>query len=287
MDPSDNANAILLLSCPDRKGLVYNISNFIYRHNGNIVHAAQHTSASKIFFMRIEWELNDFVIPREEIGFVFRHVAKQFDMTWELHFTDEIQKMAIFVSRHPHCLYDLILRHRMGEFKAEIPVVISNHPDLEPVVTQFGLKFFCFPKTPENKREQEERELEILQNLGIDLIVLARYMQILTKDFVSRYPNRIINIHHSFLPAFVGPKPYHQAYERGVKVIGATSHYVTENLDDGPIIAQDVIRISHRDSVEDIMLKGKDLERIVLARAVRLHLEHRILTYGSKTIVFD
>ncbi|MCX7634289.1 MAG: formyltetrahydrofolate deformylase [Syntrophales bacterium] len=283
-----SANAILLLSCPDQKGLVYNISNFIYRHNGNIVHAAQHTSMTrKIFFMRIEWELDGFVIPREEIGMVFRHVATQFNMSWELHFTDELQRMAIFVSRHPHCLYDLILRHRMGEFRAEIPLVISNHPDLEEMVTQFGLPFIHIPITPENKQAQEQRELAILAEHKIDLIVLARYMQILSEDFVSRYPNKIINIHHSFLPAFVGPKPYQQAYDRGVKVIGATSHYVTENLDDGPIIAQDVIKISHRDSVEDIKLKGKDLERIVLARAVRLHLEHRILPYGTKTVVFE
>lgn len=282
------ANAILLLSCPDQKGLVANISNFIYRHNGNIVHAAQHTSLTKkTFFMRIEWELNGFVIPREEIGDVFKHVAKQFNMTWDLHFTDKVARMAIFASRHVHCLYDIVLRHSMGEFKADIPVVISNHMEIKPLVEQFGLEFACFPITPENKARQEKKEMELLRKLDVDLVVLARYMQVLGRRFVNEYKNRVINIHHSFLPAFAGGKPYQQAYDRGVKIIGATSHYVTENLDDGPIISQDVTKISHRDSVDDIKLKGKDLERIVLARAVRLHLEHRILPYGSKTIVFE
>jgi len=288
MSEEKGANAVLLLSCQDQKGLVYNISNFIYRHNGNIVHAAQHTSMTrKIFFMRIEWELDGFVIPREEIGLVFKHVASQFQMTWDLHFTDRIPRLAIFVSRHPHCLYDLLLRRQMGEFRAEIPLVISNHLDLQPLVEQFGLKFLHFPITPENKEEQEERELKEIRKQGIDLIVLARYMQVLTNRFVAEYPNKIINIHHSFLPAFAGPKPYQQAYDRGVKIIGATSHYVTEQLDDGPIIAQDVIKITHRDSMDDIKLKSRDLERMVLAKAVRLHLEHRILTYGSKTVVFE
>lgn len=282
------ANAILLLSCPDQKGLVANISNFIFRHSGNIVHAAQHTSMTKkTFFMRIEWELKGFVIPREEIGDVFKHVAKQFNMTWDLHFTDRVARMAIFASRHVHCLYDIILRHRMGEFRADIPVVISNHMEIKPLVEQFGLEFAYFPITPENKARQEKKEMELLRSLDVDLVVLARYMQVLGRRFVSDYKNRIINIHHSFLPAFAGGKPYQQAYERGVKIIGATSHYVTENLDDGPIISQDVTKISHRDSVDDIKLKGKDLERIVLARAIRLHLEHRVLPYGSKTIVFE
>jgi len=287
MSEEKGANAILLLSCQDQKGLVYNVSNFIYRHNGNIVHAAQHTSMTrKIFFMRIEWELNGFVIPREEIGLVFKHVASQFQMTWDLHFTDVMPRLAIFVSRHPHCLYDLLLRRQMGEFQADIPLVISNHRDLQPLVEQFGLEFLHFPITPENKAAQEERELETLRKANIDLIVLARYMQVLTSRFITEYPNKIINIHHSFLPAFAGPKPYQQAYDRGVKIIGATSHYVTEQLDDGPIIAQDVIKITHRDSMDDIKLKSRDLERMVLAKAVRLHLENRILTYGSKTVVF-
>jgi len=288
MCENKGANAILLLSCQDQKGLVYNIANFIYRHNGNIVHAAQHTSMTrKIFFMRIEWELNGFVIPREEIGLVFKHVASQFQMTWDFHFTDAVPRLAIFVSRHPHCLYDLLLRRQMGEFKAEIPLVISNHLDVQPLVEKFGIKFLHFPISRENKARQEERELEVLQKENIDLVVLARYMQVLTGDFISKYHNKIINIHHSFLPAFAGPKPYQQAYDRGVKIIGATSHYVTEHLDDGPIIAQDVIKITHRDSMDDIKLKSRDLERVVLAKAVRLHLENRILTYGSKTVVFE
>jgi len=214
-------------------------------------------------------------------------VASQFQMTWDLHFTDAVPRLAIFVSRHPHCLYDLLLRRQMGEFKAEIPLVISNHLDVQPLVEKFGMKFLHYPVTPENKARQEELEVEVLKKENIDLVVLARYMQVLTGDFISKYPNKIINIHHSFLPAFAGPKPYQQAYDRGVKIIGATSHYVTEQLDDGPIIAQDVIKITHRDSMDDIKLKSRDLERVVLAKAVRLHLENRILTYGSKTVVFE
>ena len=288
MNGTNKANAVLLLSCPDQIGLVSNIANFIFRHNGNIVHAAQHTSANrKIFFMRIEWELDGFVIPRDEIAGVFKHVAGQFDMRWDLYFTDTVKRMAIFVSRHPHCLYDLLLRHRMGEFLAEISLVISNHLDLKETVEQFGVRFVHFPITSENKALQEAAEMELLEKEQVDLVVLARYMQILSESFVERYANRVLNIHHSFLPAFVGSDPYRQAYDRGVKIIGATSHYVTKQLDDGPIIAQDVIKISHRDSVEDIKLKGKDLERVVLARAVRLHLENRILPYGSKTVIFE
>jgi formyltetrahydrofolate deformylase len=283
-----DANAILLLSCPDKKGIIASVSNFIFKHSGNIIHADQHTSLTrKFFFMRIEWELNGFTIPREEIAKAFEPLNREFDMQSDLYFTDEIPRVAIFVSRHIHCLHDLILRHRVGEFKAEIPIIISNHPDLKPLVEQFGLKFQHVPIHSENKHKQEEKILEALKKNHIDLIVLARYMQILSGKFVDQYRNRIINIHHSFLPAFAGGKPYQQAYDRGVKIIGATSHYVTETLDDGPIITQDVIKISHRDAVEDIKMKGKDVERMVLARAVRLHLEHRILVYGSKTIIFE
>jgi formyltetrahydrofolate deformylase len=283
-----NANAILLLSCPDKKGIVAGVSNFIFKNGGNIVHADQHTSlGSKTFFMRIEWELNGFRIPRREIGGAIAPMARRFGMKWDLRFTDEVPRVALFVSRHVHCFHDLIMRHSMGEFRAEIPLVISNHPDLKPLAAQFGLKFMHFPITPANKARQEEREIRELEKHRIDLVVLARYMQVLSNAFVAAWRNRAINIHHSFLPAFAGGKPYQQAYDRGVKIIGATSHYVTENLDDGPIIAQDVIKISHRDSVDDIVMKGKDLERIVLARAVRLHLENRILVYGSKTVVFE
>ncbi len=283
-----DANAILLLSCPDQKGIVASVSNFIFKHDGNIVHADQHTSqGSKTFFMRIEWELKGFKIPRRKIGQALEPLARQFRMKWDLRFSDDVPRMALFVSRHMHCFHDLILRHSMGEFQAEIPLVISNHLDLKPLARQFSLKFMHFPITPENKARQEEREIRELEKHKIDLVVLARYMQVLSSPFVEAYRNRAINIHHSFLPAFAGGKPYEQAYDRGVKIIGATSHYVTENLDDGPIIAQDVIKISHRDSVNDIVMKGKDLERIVLARAVRLHLENRILVYGSKTVVFE
>lgn len=283
-----DANAILLLSCPDKKGIVAGVSNFIFKNGGNIVHADQHTSVgSKTFFMRIEWELNGFRIPRREIGAAITPLANRFGMKWDLRFTDEVPRVALFVSRHVHCFHDLIMRRRMGEFRAEIPLVVSNHLDLKPLARQFGLKFMHFPITPANKARQEEREIRELERHRIDLVVLARYMQVLSNTFVEAWRNRAINIHHSFLPAFAGGKPYQQAYERGVKIIGATSHYVTENLDDGPIIAQDVIKISHRDSVDDIVMKGKDLERVVLARAVRLHLENRILVHGSKTVVFE
>lgn len=282
------ANAVLLLSCPDKKGIIASVSSFIFRHGGNIIHADQHTSLTrKYFFMRIEWELNGFTIPRQEISKALEPLRCEFAMKSDLHFTDEIPRVAIFVSRHIHCLHDLILRHRVGEFRAEIPLVISNHLDLKPTVEQFGLKFRHFPIHQENKIEQEDNILAMLRDYDIDLIVLARYMQILSGTFVEKYKNRIINIHHSFLPAFAGGKAYQQAYDRGVKIIGATSHYVTETLDDGPIIAQDIIKISHRDAVEEMKMKGKDVERMVLAKAVRLHLENRILVYGSKTIIFE
>jgi len=284
----NDVNAILLLSCPDRKGLVAKISNFIFNYNGNIVHADQHTSKrGKMFFMRIEWELNGFSLGRKEIPEAFAPLASQFAMKWALRFTDYVPRMAVFVSRHLHCLNDLILRNRLGEFKAEIPLVISNHLDARESVEQFGLKFFHFPITAQNKARQEKLETELLQEKNIDLVVLARYMQILTGKFIKAYSDRIINIHHSFLPAFAGGNPYQQAYDRGVKIIGATGHYVTENLDEGPIIAQDVIKISHRDTIADIQTKSRDLERIVLARALRLHLEDKILVYGSKTVVFE
>lgn len=281
-------HAVLLLTCPDQKGIVASVSNFIFNHNGNIIHAAQHTTEkTKIFFMRIEWELDGFDIPQDQIMAAFEPLAKKFNMSCSLHFTDMPQRMALFVSQHVHCFHDLILRQRMGEIKAEIALVISNHMDLKALAEHFGLKYLYVPITPENKLEQEEKEIKELKRHKIDLIVLARYMQVLSGHFVERYRNRIINIHHSFLPAFAGRDPYQQAYDRGVKIIGATSHYVTETLDDGPIIAQDVIKISHRDSIHEMTMKGKDLERIVLARAVKYHLEHKILVHGSKTIVFE
>ena len=284
----DDGNAILLLSCPDKKGLVARLSNFIFQNNGNIVHADQYTSKrGKFFFMRIEWELNGFALSREEIPVMFAPLARQYEMKWDLHFTDYVPKMAIFVSRHLHCLHDLILRRHMGELGAQIEAVISNHTEARDLVEQFGIKYFHFPIREKNKDEQESKQLALLRELKIDLVVLARYMQILTAKFIGNYVNKIINIHHSFLPAFAGGNPYQQAYDRGVKIIGATGHYATENLDEGPIIAQDVIKISHRDTIADIQTKSKDLERIVLARALRLHLENKILVYGSKTIVFE
>ena len=281
-------HAILLLSCPDKKGIVASVSQFIYEHNGNIVHAEQYTDTKKgQFFMRIEWELDDFDLGKKEIPEAFSPLAQQFQMKWMLCFTDYVPNIAIFVSKAPHCLYEILLRHSAGEILANIKLIISNHPDLRPVAETFGIPFYFLPITPETKSDVEKQELAVLKKHHIDLIILARYMQILTSEFIAHYPNRIINIHHSFLPAFVGSRPYHQARERGVKIIGATSHYVTPELDAGPIIEQDVIRVSHRDSVEDLIRKGRDIEKLVLARAIKLHLENRILVYENKTIIFD
>ncbi len=284
----NTTSAVLLLSCQDQKGLVAATSDFIYRNDGNIVHADQHVDAEAgLFLQRIEWELEGFRIDRDELADAFRPIAEKFRMQWELHFSDNVPRVAILVSKLEHCLSDLLLRQRMGEYEAEVPLVISNHPDLQQFVEPFGPEYHFFPITKEMKAEQERKQIELLEARGIDLVVLARYMQILSGQFVRHFPNRIINIHHSFLPAFPGGRPYHQAHERGVKIIGATSHYATEELDQGPIIEQDVVRVSHRDSVQDLIRKGKDLEKVVLARAVSLHLSHRILVYGNKTVVFD
>jgi len=255
-----DANAILLLSCPDKKGIVAGVSNFIFKNGGNIVHADQHTSVgSKTFFMRIEWELNGFRIPRREIGAAIAPLANRFGMKWDLRFTDEVPRVALFVSRHVHCFHDLIMRNRMGEFRAEIALVISNHLDLKPLARQFGLKFMHFPITPANKARQEEREIRELERHRIDLVVLARYMQVLSNTFVEAWRNRAINIHHSFLPSFKGARPYAQAHARGVKLIGATAHYVTPDLDEGPIIEQDVARVTHSDSVAEFVAQGQDV----------------------------
>ena len=280
--------ATLLISCPDRKGILAEVTGFIAENNGNIIHADQHIdSQNSIFFMRIEWELEGFRLPKSEIENAFRPIAEKFSMDYQLHFSSEVQNVAIFVSRYDHCLYDLLYRFKAGELPGNLKLVISNHTDLKPVVEMFGVPFYHFPKTKENKLSVEEKEIELLKREEIDLIVLARYMQILSDKFVDRFRNRIINIHHSFLPAFVGAKPYHRAYERGVKIIGATSHYVTEELDQGPIIEQDVVRVSHRDSVEDMIRKGRDLEKVVLSRAVKWHLENKILVYNNKTVIFE
>ncbi|MBN1870589.1 MAG: formyltetrahydrofolate deformylase [Candidatus Omnitrophica bacterium] len=281
-------HAILLVSCPDQKGITAAVTNFIYEHNGNIVHADQHIDEqSNTFFMRIEWSLEGFKIKKKDIGGQFQAIAGQFQMTWELSFSDQCTRVAIFVSRHLHCLLDLIYRQRAGQLVCEIPLIISNHPDAKTVADDFGIRFLEMPITKTNKREQEEKEIKALNEENVGLIVLARYHQIFTEDFVSKFRNRIINIHHSFLPAFAGTNPYLQAYEKGVKIIGATSHYVTEKLDEGPIIGQDTVRISHRDALEDLVRKGEDLEKVVLSRAVRLALQKKILSYSNKTVIFD
>jgi len=280
--------ATLLVTCPDRKGLVATISNLIYRHGGNILEADQHTDLEVgMFLARFEWDMEGFEIPRDRIRERLRPLAEEFEMQIDIHFSNHVPKIALFASRLPHCLLDLLQRHQAGEFKAEIAVVVSNHPDAGSIARQYDVPFLPFPMTPETKLEQEAKEIAELQARGIELVVLARYMQVLSANFISAYPNRIINIHHSFLPAFVGAKPYHQAFLRGVKLIGATGHYVTMNLDEGPIIEQEVARVTHRDSIDDMIRKGRDLERVVLGRAVRLDLSRRVLTYGNRTVVFD
>jgi len=288
MCTDSKASAILLMHCPDKRGIIAVVSEFICKNNGNIIFLDQHVDeVTGAFFMRIEWDLAEFVIPREKIGEYFDVlIGQRYQMEWELHFSSEIPRMALFVSRLPHCLFDILARWKSQEIRAEIPLIVSNHQDLEPVARQFGVDFAHFDMTRENKAEQEAAQLELLRKHQVDFIVLARYMQILSEDFVRHYPNRIINIHHSFLPAFPGAKPYHQAYERGVKVIGATSHYVTAELDCGPIIAQDIIRVSHQDSVADLVRKGRDLEKLVLSRAVWHHLRHQVLVYQNRTCIF-
>lgn len=282
-----NPTATLLISCPDQKGLVAKIANFIYANGGNIIHADQHTDfAAGLFLTRIEWQLDGFNLPREFIAPAFGAIAQPLKAHWQLHFSDTTPRIALWVSKQDHCLFDLIWRHKAKEFTAKIPLIISNHSDLKIVAEQFGIDFHHIPITKENKLTQEAQQLELLQHYKIDLVILAKYMQIVSTDFISKFPN-IINIHHSFLPAFIGASPYHQAYERGVKIIGATAHYVTPELDAGPIIEQDVVRVSHRDDVADLIRKGKDLERVVLARAVRLHLQNRVLVYGNRTVVFE
>ncbi len=280
--------ATLLIRCRDRKGLVHRISDFVFRHEGNILHADQHIDfETGLFLSRVEWDLDGFALPAGEIARAFAPLADAFEMSWELRRSDTPVRMAIFVSRFDHCLADLLYRHALGELRADLVAIVSNHPDLRPLVERSGIPYHEFPITQGNKSEQEARELQLLDSLGIDLVVLARYMQVLTPQFLSRWANRIINIHHSFLPAFSGARPYAQAYARGVKLIGATSHYVTAIVDDGPIIEQDTIRTSHRDTLEDLVRKGRDLERLVLARAVRLHLDGRVMPCGTKTVVFD
>ena len=281
-------SAILLTSCPDQKGIVAALSDFVFRHNGNILHADEHADEnSNLFLMRVEFDPTDFDINLADFAKHFSPIAEQFAMQWRLARSNVRQKMAILVSKYDHCLVDLLYRHKSGELACEIPLVISNHPDNRPIADFYRIPFFVVSVTKENKSDAEQKILGLLKQHNPDFIVLARYMQILSHEFVNEYPHRIINIHHSFLPAFVGAKPYHQAFTRGVKLIGATSHYVTDVLDDGPIIEQDVVRISHRDSLDDLLQKGRDLEKVVLSRAVRWHIENRVLLYGNKTVVFD
>lgn len=281
--------AILLIHCPDKQGILATVTEFLNKNNGNIIYLDQHVDRQeKIFYMRVEWELDGFAIPKKKVSEYFETlIATPLNMFWRLYFTDETPRMGLFVSKMPHCLFDILARYTAGEWDVEIPLIISNHETLKPVADRFGIEFFHFPITKENKAEQEEKEIELLQKNKIDFVVLARYMQILSEDFVKQLPNKIINIHHSFLPAFAGAKPYHAAHERGVKIIGATSHFVTSDLDAGPIIEQDVARCSHVDTVQKLIRKGRDLEKIVLSEAVYKHLQRKILVYNNRTVVFN
>jgi len=281
--------AILLIHCPDKQGLLAMVTEFINKNNGNILYLDQHVDREeKLFYMRVEWELANFSIPKDKIADYFETlIANNNEMTFELHFSEEKPRMAIFVSKMSHCLFDILARYTAGEWNVEIPLIISNHPDMAPVAEGFGIDYHVFPINKFNKEELEPKELALLKEYNIDFIVLARYMQIISDDFINHYPHRIINIHHSFLPAFVGAKPYHAAYERGVKIIGATSHYVTPELDAGPIIKQEVAHVSHKDTVNDLIAKGRDLEKIVLSKAVNKHIERKILVYNNRTVVFS
>jgi formyltetrahydrofolate deformylase len=281
-------SAILLITCPDQRGLVAAVADLLYARGANILHADQHVDTSAgLFFMRVEWTMAGFDLDQDGFQAAFAPIAQRHDMTWRIEYSARRQRMAIFVSHYDHCLADLLYRHRAGELHCEIPLVVSNHEETRGLVEFYGIPFHHRPVSPQTKAAVEARQLELLADAQVDLVVLARYMQILGPGFVARYPQRIINIHHSFLPAFLGARPYHRAFERGVKIIGATSHYVTDTLDEGPIIEQDTLRVSHRNQIEDLVQKGRDIERIVLSRAVRWHLEHRILAYGNKTVVFD
>ncbi len=285
---TEKNTATLLITCPDSKGIVAAIADFLYQHNGNILHADQHQDAeNNLFLMRVEFDLAGFSVDPQVFSSKFSPIAERFKMQWQLKLSKKPVRLAILVSQYDHCLADLLHRYKSGELICEIPLIISNHRTTEAIANFYGIDFHYLPVSKENKAKVEAQQFKLFADYGIDLIVLARYMQILSPDFVSRYPQQIINIHHSFLPAFIGAKPYHRAFERGVKLIGATAHYVTEVLDEGPIIEQDIDRISHRDQVEDLIQKGRDLERVVLSKAVRWHIENRILLYANKTVIFD
>ncbi|UCB54337.1 MAG: formyltetrahydrofolate deformylase [Thiotrichales bacterium] len=289
MNSSGTRSAILLIHCKDQPGIVVSITDFIFNNGGNILSLDQHVdSEHRRFFMRVEWDLEKFLLGPDSIDKAFEDaVATRFGMEWQLHFSSDRPRMALFVSKLPHCFYDILSRHEAGEWQVEIPLIVSNHNDMAAVAARFDIDYVYLPVNPDSKPEQESKQLELLQDYGIDFIVLARYMQILSESFIDHYPQRIINIHHSFLPAFPGGRPYHSAYERGVKIIGATSHYVTAELDAGPIIEQDVVHVSHKDTVEDMVRKGRDLEKVVLARAIWHQLNHNLLVCGNRTVVFD
>jgi formyltetrahydrofolate deformylase len=288
MTDDRSRSATLLIHCPDRMGLVATVTEFIYKNNGNVLYLDQHVDPqAQAFFMRVEWDLCNFAIPDDKIGEFFKVlIADRLGMQWTLYFSDEIPRMALFVSKLPHCLYDILAHVESGEWKVQVPLIISNHSTLEPVARRAGIDYHVVPVNKDNKPEQEQKQLALLRDYGVDFVVLARYMQIVSADFIAYYPSHIINIHHSFLPAFPGAKPYHSAHERGVKIIGATSHYVTADLDAGPIIEQDVVRVSHKDTVEDLIRKGQELEKVVLSRAIWAHLQRKVLVYGNRTVVF-
>uniref|UniRef100_UPI0032175C4E formyltetrahydrofolate deformylase n=1 Tax=uncultured Draconibacterium sp. TaxID=1573823 RepID=UPI0032175C4E len=281
--------AILLIHCPDKQGILATVTEFLNKNKGNILYLDQHVDRQeKIFYMRVEWELKNFAIPADKIGEYFNTlIGTPLEMTWKIYFSNSVPRMALFVSKMPHALFDILARYTAGEWDVEIPMIISNHETLKPVAERFGIDFHYFPITKANKAEQEAAELKLLKENNIDFVVLARYMQILSEDFVKHFPNKVINIHHSFLPAFAGAKPYHAAHQRGVKIIGATSHYVTSELDAGPIIEQDVTRCSHVDTIQNLIRKGRDLEKIVLSQAVYKHLQRKILVYKNRTVVFN
>lgn len=289
MEKAKVISGILIVSCPDQKGLVSSVTTFILENNGNIIGLEQHVDPRENhFFMRVEWDLADFQIPADQFDARFEAtLGKALAMSWSFYLSNESPRMAIFVSKHSHCLYDILSRYQAGEWQVTIPLIISNHPDLEGVAKTAGIDFHLVPITKANKPKQEAVELALLKKYRIEFVVLARYMQILSDDFTRHYPHRIINIHHSFLPAFPGAKPYHSAYERGVKIIGVTSHYVTAELDGGPIIEQDVVPVSHTDLVEDYVRKGRDLEKVVLARAIWRHLNRKILVFKNRTLLFS
>ena len=286
---SESPTAVLLIDCPDKKGIVTDVTEFIFKNKGNIIHLDQHVDTQgEHFYMRVEWELPDFLIPRDKISEYFQTlIAEKYNIRFTLNFMDVRPKMALFVTKSSHCLYDILSRVMSGEWDIDVPLIISNHDKLKHIADRFEIPFHHIPITKENKKEQEKKQMDLLADNGIDFIILARYMQILSDQIIDVYPNHIINIHHSFLPAFPGARPYHSAYERGVKIIGATSHYVTADLDEGPIIEQDVIRVNHKHSVKDLIRKGKDLEKLVLSRGIWQHAKRRVIVHNNRTIVFS